>query len=237
MSIEQMIRVALCDDDEIILKYLCKIVEDILKQTSCSFYLQTYISAQQLLNEGNKYDLIFLDIEMPEIDGIEMGNIIHKNMPECKIIMATGKIERFKETFKFGTFRFITKPFEEEEIREAIDAYCHQRIGMEEIDIYRKRNRVYVRQREIEYIEAYNGYVELCVKREIYRKDTYLKELQEHLDERCFFRINKKYIINMFFVERYVEGRIYYKDKNFVVSRRRKKDFEKAYIEFDLNYR
>ena len=61
---------------------------------------------------------------MPGMDGIETGKEYLKQLKDrrdCKIIMASGAIERFKEVFKIQPFRFITKPFSLEEMEEVIE--------------------------------------------------------------------------------------------------------------------
>ena len=56
----------------------------------------------------------------------------------------------------------------------------------------------------------------------------------EELDKRMFFQIDRKYIINMLYVRNYNNGIVTIGDSKLVVSRRRKKEFEKAYFEFDV---
>lgn len=55
--------------------------------------------------------------------------------------MATGWTEYFKDAFKIGAFRFVTKPFEKKEIKEALEAFLKTKIGMETIGLYRERNK------------------------------------------------------------------------------------------------
>lgn len=75
--------------------------------------------------------MVFLDVEMPEMDGFEVGRRIYENNPECKLIIATGRVERFKEAFKIHAYRFITKPFQQDEVNDVIEAVtigrCYRR--------------------------------------------------------------------------------------------------------------
>ena len=64
-----------------------------------------------------------------------------------------------------------------------------------------------------------------------------MKELENQLDKRLFFRIHRKYIVNMAQIRQYRDGKVQMRDADFPVSRRRKKEFEQAYMEFDLKYR
>lgn len=66
-------------------------------------------------------DILFLDIEMPGEDGIQTGKRLRERGSECKIIMATSMAERFKEGYHIGASRFVTKPFDQEEVEEELD--------------------------------------------------------------------------------------------------------------------
>ena len=151
--------------------------------------------------------------------------------------MATGKIERFKEAFHIQAMRFVTKPFEREEVEEALKAAIDSNLGGTFLELYFRRNKYEIRQADVQYIEAYNGYAEFIVNGKRFRKESSLDELEELLDKRVFVRINRKTILNMCWVQSYRNHCMQVTDREFVVSRRRRKEVESRYIEYDLHYR
>ena len=229
--------IALCDDQPEILEDLERHIRQVGEEIQWEFEIWKFRSGQELLEEIEKISIVFLDIEMDGMDGIETGRIIKRKKPECKIIISSGKENRFKEAFRIQAFRFITKPFENEEIKEALEGVLDSFVGTRIMELYRKRTSYQVRQLDIKYIKAFNGYTEFAVQEGIFRKDTSLDALEEMLDMRTFYRVNRQYIINMHWVQKYTDGMLVVGDKNIRVPRRKKSDFERTYIDYDIKYR
>lgn len=232
-----MIKIGICDDERMIAGILKDLVQECMKELETESEVRTFDSGEKLLTEAGKLDILFLDIEMPGSDGIEVGRKLRKQGYDCRIIMATSKAERFKDAFKINAFRFITKPFQKEEIKEALEAVLKTRVGMGEIELYRERNLYTFLQKDIICMMAVNSAVEFRLKEGIFRKETSLTDLEKVLDDRLFYRINKQCIVNMREVRDYRNGKILINEIEMKVSIRRKKEFEKAYMMFDVNYR
>ena len=164
---------------------------------------------------------------MPELDGIEVGKLIKKCHPKCKIIMATGKVERFKESFIINAFRFITKPFVYDEIKEALQAYEKEQIGNQKIAAYKERVEYGISQRDILYIRAYNGYVEIRTNYDVFRREKSLCEMEKIIDTTIFIRVSKQYLVNLLNVRDIHNGKIYMREIEIAIARRRKKEVEK----------
>lgn len=231
-----MFRVALCDDQEYILIQLKELLHEILKRKSCQYIIEAFSSGEELIGKNEYYDVIFLDIEMPGMDGIQAGEIIRQRNTECKIIMATSAIERYKEAFHIRAFRFVTKPFVSEEIEEAIDAVLSLKRDDDSIELYHQRVLCKVKLKDIQYIQAYNGYSEFWVGNRIFRKEISLNSIEEQLDMQFFSRIHRQYIINMRWITSYDNGEVRIGNQVIPVSKRKRKEFEQEYIEFDLKY-
>lgn len=229
--------IGICDDQKEIVLELKKLIEAYFSAQDCSYELHMFLNGDDLLRQIEKINIVFLDIEMPGMDGIELGRRIKQINPECGIIMATGRVDRFKDAFRIHAERFVTKPFDREEIEEALRAVTRQNLGDETIELYLKRNAYAICQHDIWYIIAYNGYTEFVVGNKVFRKEASLNEIEGVLEKRLFYRINRKYAINMQWIQSYSDGVIQIARREFVVSRRRRKDFEQKYIEYDLRYR
>ena len=236
-----MLRVGICDDEPLIIEALRRIILEIADKNGWEISISCFESGKELLEAVDTLEAVFLDIDMPELDGIETGKRIGESNQECKIIMATGRADKFKDAFRIQAFRFVTKPFDENEIEEALQAVFHTQIGMEMIELYEKRNSYQIPQRDISYITAYDGYSEFFVSGRdtdrILRKDCSLSELEQELSKELFFRVSRQYIVNLGKITEYAKGSIHIQGKKIVISRRKKKEFEQAYLEYDLRYR
>lgn len=232
-----MIYIGICDDQIKIVRVLEKVIADIQKEWSCEWEIDVFTSGRELLKSIQKMDAVFLDIEMPGMDGIQVGKEIRRQNPDCRIIMATGREDRVKEAFHIQAFRFVTKPFDKEEIQEALSAVLNRNIGTDAMELFYKRNACMVQQRDIHYIQAQDSYSEFVTGSQIFRKEVSLNDLEECLDDRMFCRIHKRYIINLHWVEEFKDGVMHIGGKRFIVSRRKKKEIEKKYVDYDLKYR
>ena len=236
-----MLRVGICDDEPLIIEALQRTILEIADTNGWEISISCFESGRALLEAVDTLEAVFLDIDMPELDGIETGKRIGEMNQECKIIMATSRADKFKDAFRIQAFRFVTKPFDENEIEEALQAIFHTQIGMETIELYEKRNSYQIPQKDIRYITAYDGYSEFVVSgrdaNRILRKDCSLLELEQELSKELFFRVSRQYIVNLSEIKEYKRGGILMKDKKIVISRRKKKEFEQAYLEYDLRYR
>lgn len=228
--------IGICDDVLAAITQINSIIEPYLAKTNKHVRILQFQSGEAVLKEIKNIDILFLDIEMPGLDGIKTGELIRKKNSDCKIIMATSKLERFKEAFKISAFRFVSKPFEEEELIEALSDAIDTMIGWETIDLYENRILYQVPQRDIHIIKAYGSSVEIRVGNRYMRKEVTMTSLWNELDKRLFFQVDRRYVINMLHINHYQNGIIEIGHDEFTISRRRKKEFERIYQEFDVTY-
>lgn len=236
-GMNEMIKIGICDDEPIILEILGELVEECLIEMKVEGKISLFDSGVKVLDEIESLDILFLDIEMPKMDGIEVGHKIKKYKADCKIIMATSRVDRFKEAFKINAFDFVTKPFEKEEVKEALIMCFEDRLDMKKIEVYKERNKFEIYLKDIRYILAGDSYVEFILEKGGFRKEVSLTELEKSLDQRIFFRISRQCIVSMRWITKYKDGIIFMEDAQFRVSRRKKKEFERRYIDYDVGIR
>lgn len=230
--------VGLCDDEE----YVCDSVYKILKKYGNEHRIEIefiyYNSAKLLLEKRDMLDVLFLDIEMPEMDGIKAGMKLRDWNIDYKIIMLTVREDRFRDAFKIGAFRFVSKPIDEVEfclaINDVIDAMSINR----SVVAYRDNVAFEISQKDILYIEA-NSSSSLIYTRDCeYRSEQSLKAWSNLLDKRFFFQSHRSYIVNMSKIEN-VQGNTIYlvTGDRILVSRRLRTSFLKAYMMYDTRWR
>lgn len=232
------IRIGICDDQkELTLQLESYIREFEIEWGEDIWEICQFSSGESLLQQAEGLSVVFLDIELGGMDGIETGRILKRRNPECRIIMATGMEHRYKDAFRIRAFRFVTKPFDKEEIREALESALKTFPGISTIEVFSQRIPYQIRQKDICYFEAYNGYVEAVVGTQTFRKDVSLDTVEGLVDSRLFFRINRQFLVNLRWIETYEKGCIVIGGQNFVVSRRKRSELEQRYIEYDIRYR
>ena len=233
------IKIALCDDNKLAVNQLEELIQEYLENKKIEATLLSFFDAEEVLHCTEEVDILFLDIDMPGKDGIQVGQELRKRGSRCKIIMATGREDRFKETYRFAPFRFATKPFVKEEIEEYLEDVMKTFVGRNRVEFYKARIPYNIEEHQIQYMRAYDGYVEAKINGRdgLLRKETSLTKQEEELDMRLFYRVSREYMVNMYYIEDYRSGIVNVCGLQIKVSRRNKKDFEKRFQEFDLKYR
>lgn len=237
MNEEGKLNLGICDDEELVCRELLDVMREVLKEEKIIGEVEYFSSGRDLLKEIRRFDLVFLDMDMPDMDGMEVGREIELKNPQCKIVIASSREDRFKETYKIRPLRFISKPFDKREVRDAVNACIETLIGYSEIEVFLDRKSYWFRQRDIQYIAAFRGYVEITVDGCVYRKDISLKQLEEKLEEKMFYKVHKSFIVNLLWVKEIREDEVVMMNARIPLSRRQKRGFEDAYMTFDIKYR
>ncbi|USB31828.1 LytTR family DNA-binding domain-containing protein [Paenibacillus sp. YPG26] len=115
-----VIRVAICDD----VPDLAKTIEDLmLDYDSSLFEIDIFYSPFRLIEylEAHTYDLFVLDIEFPDLSGIEIAETIRRHNTSCPIIFITSFKEYMEKAFKVNTFDYILKPVTKASLYPALD--------------------------------------------------------------------------------------------------------------------
>lgn len=102
-----MLQIAICDDVVEQTLMLQAYIRDYCEKSHAEYKMHIFVSGEELVSEVERFDIVFLDIEMPGLDGIETGREIRAKNCKCRIIMATVMVERMREAFFIEAFRFI----------------------------------------------------------------------------------------------------------------------------------
>lgn len=121
-------KIAVCDDNEQIIAQISELIRDFFTQKEISGYeILAFRDGESLLSADTDIDILFLDIEMPGLDGIYVGNEIKKLHPEIITFIVTSYMEYLDEAMKFRVFRYLSKPIEKQRffrnMNDAIDMY------------------------------------------------------------------------------------------------------------------
>ena len=120
-----MIKIAICDDLDSCRKQLSQIIKDYASlhselQIDCS----VYDYGEELIVTANKiggFDIYFLDIVMPGLNGIDLGSALRDGGYNGKIVFLTSSEEYAIESFKVKPFNYILKPIEKDKVVSALD--------------------------------------------------------------------------------------------------------------------
>lgn len=234
-----MFKIAVCDDQTQIRKNLCEKIWEYQDKYSLSeeaWDIKEYSNGNTLLEDEEKKDVYFLDLEMPEIDGIEVAKKLKKRWSECNIIILTSHVERIKEGYKVNAFRYMTKPIQFEELAEGLDSLRSSRVGYDIVALQRHGHNYQVMQREIRYLCRENGDTVLYVHDIRFRSERSLEDWEKELNGILFVRCHKGYLVNLRYISDIDNDVVLENGEKIPLSRRKKKMLLEKNIEFDLMY-
>ena len=107
-----MLQIGICDDEPLLLNEIKEITEDCLRQQQAFSILSAYTDGRTLLYEiqdGKHFDLLLLDIEMPDLSGMELAKQIHELLPEALMIFVTAHYKYAVDAYELHIFRYIPK--------------------------------------------------------------------------------------------------------------------------------
>ncbi len=231
------IRIAICDDEKRLAEELAGRIGRILEEENREYDIRLYGSGSDLLKDIDSMQAVFLDIDMPQMDGIETGRKIQERNPRCFIIMETGVDRRVRESFQIGAIRALAKPFDDEDIREALKTILDRMIGSRMVEVSAHRKPHMLEEKEIRYVRAINGEVEVYAGGQVFRKGVTMREMEEKLDSRMFFRISRQHLVNLYYVKEKPGDVVRIGKKELPVARDRRSRLKFAWMEFELKYR
>lgn len=228
-------KIAICDDEEMFSSQLKEYLESYYK--SMDLIIDKFKSGEEFLkrytNMNCGYDIIFLDIEMKQIDGIETAKKLRELNNDIIIIFLTSHLEFAPEGYEVNAFRFLIKPIQKEKLKNALLDVQYQIDRNKKILIKDKDREVLLKYTDIVYIEAQNVNIKICTMNEKFLIRKTLREIEEELKGPTFFKCHRSYIVNLDFVMDYDNKIITMENKEKIsLSRNKYSDFKNSMITY-----
>ncbi len=188
-------RIVICDDEPQCRHQAIHAINECTR--SLDILTDVFESGNAFLQAFQKhpYDLVFLDIEMPEIDGISLARKLRELSRAVPIVFLTSHIEYALEGYEVNALRYLTKPIRSEKLQELLD-YVQERL-QEQRTLWLKTDmgeeRVLVK--DILYLEAQNQNILIRTAERDYLMRYNLGEYEKELSEDGFFRIHRGYLV------------------------------------------
>ncbi len=213
-----MLRIAVCDDDSATVYENQKAAKDCLKQCGSIGEVIAYPHSGKLLyvitEDGFFFDLILLDIEMPDNSGMELAEKIRPFLPDVKIIFITSHVEYAIDAFALSIFRYVPKSDRDQRLPAALlDAI--RLIQLEEGKVYTIHTNSRLEKiplKEILYIERDGKNAVITSSNGKARVRKSLQQVFEELGAEEFLFIDRGCIVNMIHIMQVREGMVVLKN-------------------------
>lgn len=221
-----MLKLAICDDDSNFIASL----KPFWKRNRTRFPLleiATFTSSRLLLDEiqdGQYFDIFLLDIEMPNMTGLELAKEVRKSFPRAPIIFLTSHLQYSREGYHVSALRYVSKLQIEKELPEALSAAVSlvSSGDMKYVSLSYYSSVTRVPYNEIIYVHRVNRALEIVTaKHGILRSGDGIKDFLLQLDDPRFVLIERSFFVNLDFVTQISDSELYLKNgERLPISRR-----------------
>lgn len=120
MNVTDRMQIAVCDDDRAMQEILRSKIEKICREKGTACQVRCYSSGEELLSSGEKPDLLFLDIQMPGMDGMDAAEELRRRQWDTILVFVTALSEYVYDAFDVGAFHYLVKPFRDEKLEAVL---------------------------------------------------------------------------------------------------------------------
>lgn len=232
-------RIGVCDDETLQVKVNMLYINEIAKKNHIDVEVKGMTKVETLYKfmDENRFDLIFLDIDMGEVSGLEAAERIMAKYPDTEIVFLTGHREFANEAFDVEAAGYIVKPIDEKKLERVLMKSMKHIMAqnMTEsqaslvVNVENLKNKI--NQSDIIYIERSGPKSVIYTGTKEYSVYETLTALYERLAENKFIRISQSFVINKDFIKEIKGGIVYMKNGGeFVIGRTYKKEVNKKYF-------
>ena len=226
--------IAVVDDEKAIREHICALIEEQKPGSS----IEAYATGEELLASGKRFDIVFLDIQMDGMNGIEAARKLRKWKEGIVLIFITGIKEYVFDALDLYAFHYLLKPLDEKKFAEVLEKATYEvKKKAEKKCLFIRTRNLTLDQSDILYIESRGKKVEIHTTGadkaiEIYAS---MDELERQLEE-DFYRCHRAYIVNMAHITEYNNESITLTDGGRVyLTKKKYGEFVKTYMWFLQN--
>lgn len=211
-------RIIFCDDDKLFLEKIQSCVESFFRTaTAPTPEYATYESGDALVQSGDfQADIAFLDVEMPGIGGIHLGEVLKQHNPYIKIFILTAYPDYLDEAMRFQVFRYLTKPLDKNRLYRNLKDAVQQYLTDTKLYTIEAENGLLLRRaEEIICVECIGKKTVIYTTREIAEVKEPIKVWRERLNLPCFCSCHRSYVINFRFVNSILKDTVFLQNGTF----------------------
>lgn len=211
-----MIRIAVVDDEITFVHEIEQQLSDFLKGKSIGFQINPYTEPAAFLSDHtqNAFDLIYLDIDMPEISGIDLASEIRKKSTETCIIFVSSYSHFVFDTFQYAPYRFIRKEKISPELIQSIQSYCDDVYQKKQYFSFQLANKEVYSACVIKFMYFYSlrhdvfFVTESGKSKKLANRVYTMDGLEQKMESFGFIRIHKSYLVNYRYIYQILEREV-----------------------------
>ena len=227
-------RIAICDDEQNQIEYITSIVTSWSNHKGHSCEIRTFASAEAFLfeyEEDKAYDILLLDVEMKNMNGIELAKRIRKDNNRAEIIFITSHFEFVGEGYEVDALHYLIKPISLEKLTQVLTK-ATEKLSVEPLSVVISSDGETVKlyESDIRYVESFLHYIVIHTKDKEYK----IKENMSVFEKRVsddFYRIHRSYLVSLKHITRISRTSVNIGNTELPLSRGKYDDINRAFIQ------
>ena len=233
-----MIRIAICDDEKHMSDHIRAMASDFFRKKNREIQLRTFLSGEELLNYDGQIDILFLDIQMNGMDGLETARKLRAGKFRGVLIFITVLKEMVFQSFEVQAYDYLVKPVDEKQFGKTMERLyaSMQNASEDSLLVQQGYERRIVPKDEIVFCEVIDRKIYLnLASGEVVDYYERIENLETKLGSH-FFRCHRSYLINLKHLKGYKNGTAYMDNhKEIPVSRLRSREFSGVVLQYMKN--
>ena len=225
--------IAICDDDIKCINDVERHLKQYFSEHGLTLNLFKYSNGAELLDSDNSFDIVFLDIEMPDINGIELGKKLQSSNPDLVLIYITAYNHYLDDALDLGITRFFDKPIDSKRFYKGLDKAI-EKLDNTEVQIHLKDSNngiATVKMNDIIMVEIEGRKTKIVTKNGIYHSKSNIKEWRLRLNKSFFESPHNSFIVNTNYITYFCREYIVLNDEYTVpISYPRRVEFKKKFM-------
>ena len=197
-------RIALCDDVKEYNSLLHNMLRNYMERNQIeNCYIKEYLSGINLLKDFalGSYDFIFLDVDMPDLDGLKTAEHIRKLDLKVDLIFVTNMSDQVYTGYNYNAKGFLVKEVKQDQIDELIDRLLEELNRREALGYYKIRHKsdggnMRLPLADILYFESKDKFILAVTEEDAFEFRGQLSSVGDDLKEKGFIRIHRSYLVN-----------------------------------------
>lgn len=210
-------RIAICDDDVTTVSRVNELVAEYFKSKKLIMpEIVTYTDGHAFLQDKIHNDIVFLDIEMPDVNGIYIGNLLSETSPRTLIFVVTSFSGYLDDTMRFHVFRYLTKPIDKNRLYNNLDDAIVELKKKERLEqritVETDSETIFIPCSQIIFIDTMDHRTYLHTTDDQHadlRTKLTMEQWLERLPCEFFYQTHRTSIINLAFVSKYTHNTVY----------------------------
>ena len=227
-------KIAICDDEQNQIEYITSIVASWSAHEGHGCEIRTFASAEAFLfeyEEDKAYDILLLDVEMKNMNGIELAKRIRKDNNRAEIIFITSHFEFVGEGYEVDALHYLIKPISAEKLTQVLTKAA-EKLSVEppSVVISCEGETVKLYEADILYVESFLHYIVIHTKDKEYKIKENMSVFENRVSD-YFYRIHRSYLVSLKYITRISRTSVSIGNTELPLSRGKYDDINRAFIQ------